>query len=144
MTKPESPKTRQYQQLWLKATETPVQIPCKDKATATLVRFQLYHAVKKIRDRPEGNPELASAVTQVSATILEETPGGKAVVRLGKSEAAAALEAALENLGIAAEPAAAEPTEADFAAALQRLGEIQPDRVSYSDVMGKLQKPEAG
>ena len=143
MAKPESPKTRQYQQLWLRATEAPVQIPCKDKATATLVRFQLYHAVKKIRVSPEVNPELASAITQVSVTILESEPGGRAIVRLGKSEAAAALDAALTELGIKpTETAPAMPTEGDLLASFARLQAVEPQRVDYATVMGKLNKPE--
>lgn len=85
------------QGLWLRAAQEDVVIPCADKASAVLVRFQLYNAVRAVRKQPELNPELASAIEVVQVSLQGACENE---VLIGRSRAAMALDATLAALGI--------------------------------------------
>lgn len=96
MKKP-SERILKLQSLWLHAAKADVSIPCVDKASAVLVRFQLYNAVRAVRKQPELNPELAAAVEVVQVSLRGE---GENEVWIGRSHAASALDATFSALGI--------------------------------------------
>jgi hypothetical protein len=84
-------------ELWLKARDEEIIIECDSKAAAVLIRFQLYNAVKVVREAPESNPELAAAVEIVQISLRGE---GQNVLRIGRSEAAEKLDSIFNQLGI--------------------------------------------
>lgn len=93
-----SERVLKLQAIWLRALNEIIDIPCGDQSSAMNVRFQLYNAVKAVRNEPGLNRALADAVEQVQVSIVGD---GKDTVRIGKSPAAKALGDALEKLGIA-------------------------------------------
>lgn len=90
-------RVQKLQGLWLRAAHEDVKIPCANKASAVLVRFQLYNAVRSVRKQPELNPELASAIEVVQVSLQGED---EATVVIGRSQAAMALDATFAALGI--------------------------------------------
>lgn len=98
-----TPRTLQLQGLWLAASKERVDIDCETEGKAIALRFQLYNAVKMIRENPALNPELAEAleVTQISLTGEH-----KQIVTIGVSQVSQLLEATFKRLGITSEAAA--------------------------------------
>lgn len=95
--KGETARTQKMRELWLRAKDNEVIIECDSKAAAVLIRFQLYNAVKIVRDAPESNPELAAAVEIVQISLRGE---GQNILRIGRSEAAEKLDSVFNQLGI--------------------------------------------
>lgn len=95
--KGETPRTRKMRELWLRAKDEEIIIECDSKAAAVLIRFQLYNAVKVVREAPELNPELASAVEVVQISLRGEEEN---VLRIGRSEAAETLDSVFSRLKI--------------------------------------------
>lgn len=115
-------RTKQLQELWQRAWNAPVEIPCESKAAAVSVRFQLYNSVKALRGNPDLNPELAEIVEGVQVSL---TGDDSATVVLKRSEATRALNnvfTALKVTGDAVKTKTEEDLEID--ASLTRLQEL--------------------
>lgn len=135
----DSPKLRQLQALWLRAMEKPVEIPCGNKASAISVRFSLYHAIKAHREGGFGtDPMLTQAAGAVQITLMGKD---QSIVRMSKSAASEALDAALEKLGIVEPAPSYQMTSEEMAASVARLAQAtaEPDsgRVDYGQLMAR-------
>lgn len=118
MTKKQSPRTAKLQSIWLAAKTSPVVINCGTGAQAVLLRFQLYNAVKAVRDNPTLNPELAEAVECTQISLGGEN---KEILTVGQSQISILLDKTLEQLGIAELPQVPDEVDLEAKASEERM-----------------------
>lgn len=93
-------RTLRLQGLWLAASKERIEIDCETEGKAIALRFQLYNAVKMIRENPALNPELAEALEVTQVSITGER---KQIVTIGVSKVSQILEETFAKLGITGE-----------------------------------------
>lgn len=103
------------QQLWKKAAtmEKPIEIPHKSASDAKRRRFQLYNAVKKVKMKPELDPELAEAAAQCTVSFKRDDP---TTILLGQKLPGDDLVQLAQGLGIDVDALKPVQSEADIAA----------------------------
>lgn len=109
-------RTLRLREMWIKASREPLVIQTPTPGDAVNLRFTLYNAVKKIRDRPEYNEALAEVLEVVQVKIVDGDAGEKCAVRLGKSAAIEALDRTFELLGITGKEVPKTKDDVDMAA----------------------------
>lgn len=121
MTKKQSPRTAKLQSIWLAAKTSPVVINCGTGAQAVLLRFQLYNAVKPIRENPVLNPELAEAIEAAQISLSGEN---KEILTVGLSQISILLDKTLEQLGIVGLPQMPDEIDLEAKASEERMRKL--------------------
>ena len=122
----ETERTKKLRDVWKRASQRDVVFTLPDESSARQLRFQLYNAVRAVRQDPDKSPELASILEVVQVSLEGEANN---VLRIGRSKVIAAMDQLFEQLQITGEEVGTirSQEEVDMMRSLDRLSQITPE-----------------